>query len=215
MADKMELAEIIKEKKGVNEVVEEVRGLINSLLGFRFMDKSFIDFLEKGGYFTDPASTQYHSSFKGGLAYHSYLVYKILKRKESIYRFGLGEDSIIITSLFHDLCKMGTYGGERRWRKDSEGKWEPYCVVAYKNEPTLGHGEKSVILLQQFMVLKEVEMYMIRWHMGWSESRENWGLFQNSLKKFPEIVALITADIEAAFIYEPIKDNEISLNEDG
>ena len=34
------------------------------------------------------------------------------------------------------------------------------------DEMPLGHGEKSVIILQQFISLKKEEVLAIRWHMG-------------------------------------------------
>ena len=41
------------------------------------MDK-MIDWLEKNGFFTCPASTRFHGAYEGGLADHSWNVYRLL-----------------------------------------------------------------------------------------------------------------------------------------
>lgn len=211
MGEKTNLEDVITEIKGVEAFVEYSHQLISLLPDKRFIRgrEDFINYLEGRGYFTDPASARYHSNFKHGLVFHSCLVFLNLLVKKVR---DLGLDSIIISSLFHDLCKVGTYIGEKRWRKD-DGKWVSYPIISYTDDPSLGHGEKSAILLQHYMNLRPVELYMIRWHMGFSEPKESWGYMRNSIDQFPAIAALIAADIEAAFIDEPqrLKDKDFSF----
>jgi hypothetical protein len=68
----------------------------------------------------------------------------------------------------------------------------------------LGHGEKSVIILQQFVKLQLPEILAIRWHMGpWDLSPNDgkWA-FGEATKICPLVTMLQTADLEATHIIE-------------
>ena len=122
------------------------------------IDKVLVE-LEKIGFYDAPGSVEHHSAYRGGLAEHSIKVYEAaMKLKEgnpSEYG-GIGADSIIITSLLHDICKADVYFIK------SDGK----PGVSFKKFP-IGHGEKSVIMLLRIgLELSEEEMLAIRWHMG-------------------------------------------------
>jgi hypothetical protein len=114
----------------------------------------------------------------------------------------LDEDTVVIVSLLHDLCKMETYVIEKAWRKDAANKWEQYEKYAYKEQFSIGHGDKSVILLQQYIRLKPVEIVMVRWHMGGYEPRENYPAISNAWGLYKAAVALHTADLEATYFVE-------------
>ena len=43
----------------------------------------------------------------------------------------------------------------------------------------------------------------IRWHMGFSESKENYNSLNKAYEKFPLCLALSEADMEVASIIEP------------
>lgn len=77
--------------------------------GMRFKD--LIEYLDTSDFFTAPASTRFHSSFKGGLCLHSLNVYDNMKKLQAAYpQFaGLLEDSIRIVALCHDFAKIGYY----------------------------------------------------------------------------------------------------------
>lgn len=77
--------------------------------GMRFKD--LIEYLNSSDFFTAPASTRFHSSFKGGLCLHSLNVYDNMKKLQAAYpQFaGLTEDSIRIVALCHDFAKIGYY----------------------------------------------------------------------------------------------------------
>lgn len=118
----------------------------------------------KTDFFTAPASSRYHGAYHGGLAEHSYNVYKAL------LSFAAGkypQDSIIICGLLHDLCKTNFYKeSTRNVKNETTGQWEKVPYFAVEDANPLGHGEKSVIILQQFIPLHPFEIYAIRWHMG-------------------------------------------------
>ena len=44
-----------------------------------------------------------------------------------------------------------------------------------------GHGEKSVMMLTEYVKLTNEEKYAIRWHMGFSEPKENYGPLRISI----------------------------------
>ena len=65
-------------------------------------------------FFTAPSSTRYHGSYEGGLVEHSLNVYDCLvaKKNSPIWHDILdkvGDESLIITALLHDLCKTFFY----------------------------------------------------------------------------------------------------------
>lgn len=68
----------------------------------------------KTDFFTAPASTKYHLHCDGGLAQHSLHVYQRLSEKVSQGLIKLQEDTVIITALLHDLCKVNFYVKETK-----------------------------------------------------------------------------------------------------
>lgn len=135
--------------------------------------EDLMDWLEgETDFFTSPASTRFHGSYEGGLCEHSLNVYDQLVFEldtlvghewDEIY----SQEAVAIVALFHDLCKIGRYTTEVRWRKDDDGQWESYETYAYDKEKTeMGHGPQSVFYIQQFMRLTEQEAQAIFWHMG-------------------------------------------------
>lgn len=129
--------------------------------------------LEGTDFYIAPASTKYHGAFETGLVLHSLNVYSQLNNLAAFY--GLGptdgladvDESIAIVSLFHDLCKVGYYKPELRWRKDQNDKWEQYSTWKCEEDFAYGgHGSKSVFLVQTFMKLSPEEASAINCHMG-------------------------------------------------
>jgi len=160
-----------------------------------------IKYLESSDFFEAPASTRYHGNYKGGLAEHSLNVYEIFKKKNAEYDFGLSDDTVKITALLHDICKTNFYTvSSRNMKKD--GKWIKVPYYAVDDQVPFGHGEKSVILLQQFIRLSKEEVIIIRWHMGGYEPKENYNYISNSWNICKAGVALHTADLESSYILE-------------
>lgn len=67
-------------------------------------------------------------------------------------------EHIAVAALLHDVCKAQQYKLERV----PTGQQYVFCGDALP----VGHGEKSVIMIQPFMELDPVEIIAIRWHMG-------------------------------------------------
>lgn len=166
-----------------------------------------LKFLQTSDYFTCPASTKFHDVDDGGLAVHSWTVFRLLKHKNQFLNLDLSEDTIRITGLLHDLCKVDTYILGKKWVKNesTNHKWvsEPVWTVI-DNEP-YGHGEKSIIVLQRYIKLTRDEILMLRWHMGaWTAGvhiRYPLGFaYDRAVKLCPAILAIATADQEAKLL---------------
>lgn len=133
--------------------------------------EGFADFL-KWLYMTDylraPASTKYHGAYEGGLLEHSLNVYNQMIRLTAAYpEVDAPEESIIISALFHDLCKVNMYKPELKYKKDANGQWEQY--VGYIRDEKFkfgGHGSKSVFILSRFIKLTTEEAVAINCHMS-------------------------------------------------
>ena len=181
------------------------------------MDK-LIEYVEKSDFFTAPASTRFHGSVPGGLLIHSLNVYELFVQKceSPVFKNSIGdlpEESKIIMALFHDLCKTYFYTTELRNKKiysdsgskvDEQGRYDWKSVPSYtvKDLVPYGHGEKSVMMIENYIKLTNVERYAIRWHMGYTEPKENWNTLSAAMEKYPVILALHEADLEATHILE-------------
>lgn len=166
--------------------------------------KELIEWLCKHDYFTAPASTMYHSNYEGGLAQHSLNVYRVLKDKAEHYKnLSIPSESVILCGLLHDLCKVNFYNLSTRNKKNEiTNKWEKVPFYKVDDQVPLGHGEKSIIILNTFVRLTVDEMYAIRAHMGGYEPKENWNTVSGCWNKCKWAVLLHAADLEASYIYE-------------
>lgn len=163
-----------------------------------------LEFIRKSDFYTAPASTRFHLSREGGLLEHSLNVYDCLRKKAETEQWKdilPGSDSIIIASLLHDLCKTYYYGVEMR-NKKIDGSWQSVPTYVVDNKIPYGHGEKSVMMIEEYIKLKPVERYAIRWHMGFSEPKELYNDIGKAFEKYPLAIALHEADLEATYIYE-------------
>lgn len=163
-----------------------------------------IEFIEKTDFYKAPASTRFHGSYEGGLVEHSIKVYEILKHKveTSIETIKIPEESIIIIGLLHDICKANFYKVDYRNAKNELGVWEKVPYYTIDDTIPYGHGEKSVMMITEYMKLTPEEKYSIRWHMGYTEPKENYNTIGATYKKYP--IALLTheADLEATYFYD-------------
>lgn len=151
-------------------------------------------------FFSAPASTRYHLHCSGGLAKHSLNVYERLRAKTECRLVSISEDTLIITSLLHDLCKANFYTVQVRNRK-VDGAWKEVREWGVEDKFPVGHGEKSCYLIQSCIRLTPEEYAMIRLHMGREDFR-NPDPFTQSAAIYPGVAALHTADLECAFIIE-------------
>lgn len=164
-----------------------------------------LKWIKKSDFFTCPASSRFHSNFLGGLCYHTLAVYSCLNRliKAHSLEKSFSAETIAIVSLFHDLCKVNTYEVSYRNVKNEEtGKWEkkPYWFV--NDIVPIGHGEKSVSIIQSFMHLSIEEILAIRWHMLWSWDSPSNPSINSALLTSPLVVLMANADHEASLLYE-------------
>lgn len=166
-----------------------------------------LEFIRKSDFYTAPASTKHHGAYEGGLLEHSLNVFDCLVRKFSEDRlwienlFHIEMDTITIVSLLHDICKTYYYTTEMRNVKEN-GVWvqKPYYTV--DDKIPYGHGEKSVMMIEEYIKLKPVERYAIRWHMGPYEGEKQWNTLGQAMQKYPLILALHQADMEATYLLE-------------
>ncbi|MBQ2916699.1 MAG: HD domain-containing protein [Clostridia bacterium] len=158
------------------------------------MDK-LIEFLENSDFFTAPASTRYHGAWEGGLLAHSMKVYEILKTKTE------DSDAVKIVALLHDICKTNFYKTDFRNVKNN-GVWEQVPYYTVEDTIPYGHGEKSVMMISEFIKLTPEEKYAIRWHMGFTEPKELYGTLGQAYKKYPLALLTFEADLEATYFFD-------------
>lgn len=194
-----------------DEIKNEILELLNLHLSEMDGGKDLIHYLEFGcDFFTAPASTKYHNNFDGGLADHSLSVYKLFKEKVERFNVEFSEKSILICALFHDLCKLDFYYKGKKWKKINDNRdWVQYDTYLCKDNFPVGHGEKSVFILQRFFNLSETEIATIRWHMMAFDASIHFdypnGLpFREAVNKYPTVTLLATADMESTTLLETI-----------
>ena len=193
-----ELKTVCKERKGINNLINYIENACD--------------------FFQAPSSTIYHNNEVGGLAEHSWSVYNILKKKVEEYGLKTPPDSVAICGLCHDFCKINFYELQKKWKKLSEdviengrlvskGPWGQEEIWVTNDTFPVGHGEKSVIILQQFISLTPEEIIAIRWHMAGFEPSVHFNYpsgypFREATKKYPLLTAIICADMESSNIIE-------------
>ncbi len=165
--------------------------------------EELIDFIEKTDFFKAPASTRYHGAYEGGLLEHSLNVYKILyeKIKNAPIDINVSNDSLIIIALLHDICKVNFYKVDYRNVKNTLGVWEKVPYYTVEDTIPYGHGEKSVMMISEYIKLTVEEKYCIRWHMGFSEPKELYSTLGQAYRKYPLALLLHESDLETTYFY--------------
>ena len=158
-------------------------------------------------FFTAPSSTRFHGAYEGGLVEHSLNVYECLKdylnrpRTKELYGMDYTPETIAVTALLHDICKVGFYAVDYRNAKNEQGVWEKVPYYTVRDTLPYGHGEKSVYMIQSFMRLTRDEAFAIRYHMGFS-GNEDKNSVGRALEMFPLALAGNVADMEATYYLE-------------
>jgi len=183
-------------------MIEEFRTLLNSIN--REGIDNLINFIEKTDFYTAPASTRFHGSYEGGLLEHSMKVYEILKHKvaNTVIDINVSEDTLKIVALLHDICKVNFYKVDYRNAKNEQGVWEKVPYYTVDDLIPYGHCEKSVMMLTEYIKLTSEEKYAIRWHMGFTEPKEQYNTLSIAFKKYPLALLLHEADLEATYFYD-------------
>ena len=166
-----------------------------------------IQFLDKSDFFSAPSSTRFHGAFKGGLLIHSLNVYKNFINLKNSNLFNLPEEvedsSFVICALLHDICKTFFYAEDTRNVKNKEtGKWEQVPYYTVDDKIPYGHGEKSVMMIEQYIKLKPYERMAIRWHMGAYSGQQDWNTLGAAYDKYSFAMMLHFADMMAAHMDE-------------
>jgi hypothetical protein len=187
----------LKELKGIDKEIEmHWKNFVDLLESTkREHIEDVIKYLKEREFYLQPASSRHHLAEEGGLLKHSLNVYHTFSSMNRVLNLAIPEDTIILTSLLHDLCKIDVY-------KENTSRDKKYRPYYYYDPYPFGHGEKSVVLLLKLKLkLSELEELMIRWHMGVLDN--NIGFVEKTLrKKYPEAILLFTADYIASQIIE-------------
>ncbi len=161
-------------------------------------------------FFTAPASTKYHGNYTGGLCEHSLDVYDMALRLEETFReeirrqylvlnrpFNRDEfmESLVISTLFHDLCKVNFY-------KVKTNAKNAFFVVD-EQLPFGGHGSKSVYVLSKYLKdIRDEEAIAINCHMGFSRGNDNSVSIGESFQYSPLAWLVHVADEAATFMLD-------------
>ena len=176
-----------------------------------------IEYLRKTDFYDAPASAKYHSNYETGLLDHSLMVYSIaeaffekMKLIDPELAITIPEESIIISALLHDVCKVCFYKKTVKWKKDEHNDWIQYDGYEIEDSFPIGHGEKSVIMLLKIgLDLNPCEMPSIRYHMGFfGESNVEFkNAMKSSIKMWRLVVRVEGGDCSATMLFE----NEIEM----
>ena len=162
--------------------------------------------LERSDFYTAPASTRFHGNYTGGLLEHSLNVYDKLSGFVARYpELEISPETVAVTALFHDLTKVNYYTvSSRNVKDDVTGAWHKEPFYKTEDRLPLGHGEKSVIILQSFIKLTRDEIVAIRWHMGSFDCAVKGGDYGmgNAFETYPLAVMTHLADMEATYLVE-------------
>lgn len=141
-----------------------------------------LNFLEASDFFVAPASTKFHSSYKGGLCQHSLNVYYNLytlctKNDMTTY----DKESILICGLLHDLSKVNyyktTYKNVKKYhefgaKRDEGGTFDwvseqSYMIIPEEERFIYGNHEATAeYMVSNYIPLTTEESIAILHHHG-------------------------------------------------
>lgn len=138
-------------------------------------------------FMSSPASAKYHGAYEGGLFDHSFAVFLCAIKLAPIFKI---ENVDAIACIFHDLCKVGSYGFN-----DKDNKY------FYKDNLGLPHGSESLRRIMKCGVQLSSEgwEFAVAYHMGaFNANSEETINFGKMCEKHPEVLLLHTADMMAS-----------------
>jgi hypothetical protein len=147
---------------------------------------SIVAWLEQSDFFQAPASTKYHGAYPGGLCEHCLNVYELFNEECEFHNLGVPHKTRKLCALLHDICKVNLY------------VVGPRGGYTHRDDNPLGHGEKSLSILQDHMKLSPQEKHLIRWHMGPFTGGERY-IYDAACAKYPEVVFFFCADYRASW----------------
>lgn len=92
----------------------------------------------------------------------------------------------------------------RTVKRDANGEfiWETVPAYVVDDKYPLGHGEKSVFFIMQFVKLTMLEIAAIKHHMGAYCDSSQWNTLGQAYEKYPLALALHESDLEATYLLE-------------
>jgi hypothetical protein len=216
---------------GENNMLEVSKEHFENLLiasGRKGIRELLIYLDEETDFYTAPASSNYHGAYEKGLLEHSLEVFEHFRLLCEIYESTLTYESIVIISLLHDVCKINFYQKTKKNQKRQNEKtgefilnkkglpiWDEIEYYSINDKMPLGHGEKSVIILQNYIPLLKEEIFCIRWHMmSYDDVSKSYAgdlALTNSLNLYPNISLIHCADLLS--ISHPIKEKELNSDD--
>ena len=160
------------------------------------------NWLIDNGFFMKLAAIKHHGNYTGGLFDHSFGTADVLVHMTKNLNIPwTNPRSPYIVGMFHDLCKLDDYVDENAMDTVVMGSGSPISKNpkwTYNPDTILkGHGDKSVMLLSQFMTLTEEEIMCIRFHMG-AYQTEDWDAYDKAIRKYQSVLFTHTADMVAS-----------------
>lgn len=180
--------------------------------------EKLLEYLGTTDFYTAPSSSMFHLNEDGGLCLHSMNVFHTavslyehvgapaMSSGDGPFTGEISMESIAISTLFHDLCKVGLYHKAERWKKDEQGRWVSYPGWEVKDDLPLGHGEKSCYIVRGFMKLTRDEMLAIRWHMGMFDMGDSGSSLIRSFRSALDICPLVALVHSADFLTSNLKE---------
>lgn len=180
---------------------EQFTSIFNEKIKRPGSDK-LLQWLNASDFFTAPASTRFHGSVEGGLVQHSLCVYDYLLKEINLENCAdsYSEETVAIVGLLHDICKTNFYVKGQRNVKEN-GVWVQKDIYEIKDDFPIGHSEKSIIMLQNFIKLNNYEILAIRAHMGAFDAAYKGGdiFLSNIFKQCQLAVLLHVSDLKASY----------------
>lgn len=164
-------------------------------------------------FFEAPASSKHHGAHPGGLLEHSLNVYHRLRAIVCLETYGEitsaplaegVEETVAILGMLHDVCKVGCYHQMDIFKAIVDGKLDTADPYEFRDPLPLGHGEKSLYLIQRHMDLEPEEAMAIRWYMGAYDSAVKGGARDMgvAMNMTPWVWRLQQADMCATYVDE-------------
>lgn len=178
--------------------------------------ENLLNWMDENGFYISPCSSAHHLAKEEGLAEHSLNVLGIMQDISFLLCNGPKQlsdeeqESIILSSLLHDLGKCGDFGKAGYVPNMLKGRAtkanpmpEPYQSTAKPYEVNtdllyIDHEVRSVKIAARFIELTEAEEQAILWHNGLYGSYK----YQIQGKETPLYLLLHFADMWASRIVE-------------
>lgn len=212
------------------EYVKRFKKYILPRTGARGGNRLLAYMLTKTDFFTAPASKRNHMATVGGLCRHSLNVddalCELMLTPGSLWNqyaidHNITRETIAVVALLHDICKVNfyvdgfknqkTYDPDKvaaadKWKRKKDGQgefiWETVPSYDIDDKFPIGHGEKSLFMISQYIDLSRDEIMAIRWHMGFTIPQQEWGTLNNAMDCSPFIIAMHMADLTATHLME-------------